>query len=83
MSKRGTTYQMVTTRRHCGYGGPCDVIRRRPGERRYHSLTRASAHRWLDLAQGGQARVIRDSGPEFLHDLAAGKAWKSAHERGR
>ena len=86
MSKRGTTYQMVPTLRHSGYGGPCDVIRRRLGERRwrrrnYRCLTRASAHRWLDLAQSGQARIIRDSGLEFLRDLAAGRAWKSVGER--
>jgi hypothetical protein len=85
MSKRGTTYSTIPTLRHRGYGGPFDVIRWRPGERvcrrrSYRSLTHASAHRWLALAQGGPAQIIRDSGLEFLRDLSAGKVWKSVDE---
>lgn len=65
MAKRGDTFHQVPTLWHMGFNQPCDVMRKRKGDKKwrrvgYTRLTRSSAFRWWKLAKAGKCIIRRD-----------------------
>lgn len=65
MAHKGERYKQMPTLWHIGWGYPCEVMRKRKGERRWtrrgHGvLTMATARRWSRLQAQGKAIIRRD-----------------------
>ena len=71
MAHKGDRYHQVPTLWHIGWGYPCEVMRKRKGQKRWtreghYVLTMATALRWKRLEAQGRALVRRNVNYEAM-----------------